>query len=173
VENIMEVIKKRRSVRVYKDKPLSEDLINSILESARYAPTAKDRQQLEYKVITNKNLIKRLSDSINETIERENLRFPPKPHFYYDAPLLIFITGPVSNSWIDTDAALAAQNIMLYTSTLGLGTCFIGMSRHVGKDLLRDLNIPEGHKIAAALVCGYPDEVPEEKEKRQTTEYFQ
>ncbi|MFC1909753.1 nitroreductase family protein [Chloroflexota bacterium] len=174
MENIMEVIKKRKSIRAYKDHPLSEDVINSLLEAAKHAPTARNLQQLEYKVIINKVLIKKLSDAIQEIVKKENMPFPIRPHIFYNAPLLIIIIGPKSNAWVDTDAALAVQNIMLYATTIGLGTCFIGMSRLLGKDenMLRELHIPEDKRIGAAVICGYGDENPEDKEKSMTAELF-
>ncbi len=60
----MEIIKKRLSIRAYKDGPLSKEIVSSILEAAKYAPTARNLQQLEYKVITSQALITRLSEGI-------------------------------------------------------------------------------------------------------------
>jgi nitroreductase len=180
IENIMDIIKKRKSVRAYKEQSLPEDTIYAILEAARYAPSARNLQQLEYKVITNKGLIKKLSDGIAAIIRQDNLSFPPRPgfparaNFFYNAPLLIMITGPKENQWIDSDAALAAQNIMLYATSIGLGTCFIGMARFIERDkvLLQELHIPKDRKIAAAVICGYADEKPAEKEKKMNAEFF-
>ena len=95
MENILDIIKKRKSIRAYKDKPLHKDVIDSILEAAKYAPTARNLQQLEYKVITDKSLITRLSEAIEAAIKREG--FPTKgspdrkPDFFYGAPLLIIV----------------------------------------------------------------------------------
>ena len=54
---------------------------------------------------------------------------PARPSFFYNAPLLLLITGPKENPWSDSDAALAVQNVMLFATSIGLGTCFIGMAR--------------------------------------------
>ena len=51
MENLMEIIKERKSVRAYKDEPLPKDAVAAILEAGKYAPTARNMQQLEYKVI--------------------------------------------------------------------------------------------------------------------------
>jgi len=179
MENLMEIIKERKSIRAYKDKQLPEDVIAAILEAGKHAPTARNMQQLEYKVITNKALITRLSDGITTALKKEapTMEVPPnfRPNFFYDAPLLIIITGPRDNHWIMADAALAVQNIMLYATSIDLGSCFIGMARLIEKDdnLLKELHILEDRIIAAAVICGYADEQPELKEKRLTTEYFE
>ena len=179
MENIMEIIKKRKSIRAYKDDPLPKDVVADILEAGKHAPTARNMQQLEYKVITSRSLITKLSEGITAALKKEApaMKAPPnfRPSFFYDAPLLIIITGPKDNHWIMADAALAVQNIMLYATSAGLGSCFIGMARLIEKDsdLLRELHISEDRIIAAAVICGYADEQPESKEKKLVVEYFE
>jgi len=177
MEQIMDIIKKRMSIRAYKDKPLPQDVIDSILDAARYAPSARNLQELEYKVITNKAFSKKLSDGIANALKQEgpSMKAPPvRPHFFYAAPLLIIITAPRDNAWGYSDAALAVQNIMLYAASIDLGTCFIGMSKFIEKDagLLKELHISRDRQIVAAVVCGYPDEQPAPKEKKMNAEFF-
>jgi nitroreductase len=174
MEQIMDIIKKRISIRAYKDRALPQETINSILEAAKYAPTARNMQELEYKVITNKDLIKQASDSITAVVKRDFPAMPARPNFFYNAPLLILITGPADNAWIFSDAGLAAQNIMLYAASINLGTCFIGMSQMIEKDkaMLQKLHIGDNRRIAAAIVCGYPDEKPAPKEKKMNAEFL-
>jgi nitroreductase len=179
MEKIMDIIKKRVSVRAYKDKPLPKDVVNSILEAARYAPTARNLQELEYKVITSKALIKQLSDGIGNALKGGGLplKGPPgaRPDFFHDAPLLIIITAPKANMFSASDAALAVQNIMLYATSIDLGSCFIGMAKLIESDkkLLKSLHISDDSNIAAAVICGYADEKPEPKEKKMNAEFFE
>ena len=184
MDSIMDIIKKRMSIRAYSDQTLSDDTINSILEAARCAPSARNLQQLEYKVITNKALIRKISDTIRTVLKSNMASVPPRPgdppplplrpDNYYNAPLLIIITGPRENSWIENDAGIAAQNIMLYATSINLGSCFIGMTRLIEKDpeMLRELHITEDKKIAGAVVCGYSKEKPTVKEKHLKAEFF-
>jgi nitroreductase len=179
MDDLMEIIKKRRSVRVYQDKALPKKIVQNILEAARYAPSARNAQPLEYKVITNKYLINRLSDGINEAMKNQgfSLKAPPnaRPSHFYNAPLLIIITAPKENGIAVSDGAIAADHIMLYATSIGLGSCFIGMARLIQRDgnLLKELHIGEDRNIAAAVVCGYPEGWPEEKEKIQKAEFFE
>jgi len=178
MDKIMEVIKKRRSVRVYKDKPLSREIIDSLLEAAKYAPTARNMQELEYKVVTDRDRIKEISDKIIAKVKKEEPQIQLSPRaqasLFYGAPLLMILTGPKDNNWIYSDAALAVENIMLYATSIGLGTCFIGWARQIDKneELQRELHISNDRKIAAAVICGYPDEAPAEKEKKMNFEFF-
>jgi len=177
MDQILEIIKKRRSVRVYKNKPLKKDTVDSLLEAAKYAPTARNLQQLEYKVIANQELIRKISDRIATIAKKKfpSIQIRDRSNLFYDAPLLIVITGPKDNTWIYSDAALAVQNIMLYATSIDLGSCFIGMARFIDEDkeLARELHISDDRRVVAAVICGYPDEKPAEKEKKMNVEFFQ
>jgi nitroreductase len=179
MENLMEIIKKRVSVRAYKDKPLPKKVVKDILEAARYAPTARNLQELEYKVITSKAMITKLSEGVDKVIRKEGfpVKGPPggRPGVFHDAPLLIIITAPKENRFSDSDAALAVQNIMLYATSIDLGSCFIGMAKLIERDknLLKELHIADDRNIAAAVICGYADEKPEPKEKKLNAEFFE
>jgi nitroreductase len=89
MKDLMEIIKARRSIRVYKDKALPKDVVKAILEAAKYAPTARNLQELEYKVITSKTLIGKLSEGIAAALQKEGmpLKGPPgaKPDFFHGA----------------------------------------------------------------------------------------
>jgi nitroreductase len=179
MKDLMEIIKERKSIRVYQDKPLPKDIVKDILEAAKYAPTARNLQELEYKVITSKALIEKLSAGIGAAMQKDGmpLKGPPgaKPDFFHGAPLLIIVTAPKDNYWASADAGLAVQNVMLYATSINLGTCFIGMAKFIesDKDLLKMLHIADNMNIVAAVICGYPAENPEPREKKQTAEFFE
>jgi len=179
MKSVMEIIKARKSIRAYKNKALPKDVINSILEAAKYAPTARNMQELEYKVITNKTLIGKISEGIAAAAQKEGmpLKGPPgaKPNFFYGAPLLIVVTAPKDNYWASADAGLAVQNIMLYATSVDLGTVFIGMAKMIDRDkeLLKALHMKENMNVVAAVICGYPAENPEPREKKLNAEFFE
>jgi nitroreductase len=179
VKTVLDVIKARKSIRAYQDKALPKDVVVSILEAAKNAPTARNLQELEYRVITNKTLIGKVSDGIARTMQIEGvpLKGPPgaKPNFFYGAPLLIIILAPKDNLWATGDAGLAAQNIMLYATSIDLGSVFIGMAKMIEKDknLMKLLHIGDDMNIVAAVICGYPAEDPAPKEKKLKAEFFE
>jgi nitroreductase len=151
-------------------------MVDSLLEAAKYAPTARNLQQLEYKVITKKEFAQKISGRITSLVREKypSIQLRDRSSLFYDAPLLIIITGPKDSMWIYSDAALAVQNVMLFATSIGLGSCFIGMARFIDEDeeLMRELHINLDRKIAAAVICGYPDEKPAEKEKKIVIEFF-
>jgi nitroreductase len=179
MKDLLEIIKARQSIRAYQDKALPKDVVNAILEAAKHAPTARNMQELEYKVITSQTLIGKLSAGIAAAMQQEGmpLKGPPggKPNFFYSAPLLVIVTAPKDNYWAAADAGLAAQNVMLYATSVGLGTCFIGMAKLIEQDknLMKTLHISDNMNIVAAVICGYPAEDPAPKEKKLTAEFFE
>lgn len=179
MKTVLEIIKARKSIRAYKDKALPKSVIKDILEAASNAPTARNMQELEYKVITNKPLISKLNDGIAKAMQIEGmpLKGQPgaKPNFFYGAPLLILVTAPKDNLWATVDAGLAAQNIMLYATSIDLGSVFIGMAKLIEKDksLLKALHIVDNMTLVAAVICGYPSENPEPRAKKLNAEFFE
>jgi nitroreductase len=99
---------------------------------------------------------------------------PPRRSFFYEAPLVIILADPRDNDFAVSDGALAVQHMMLCATSLELGSCFIGLARFLEEepDLLKELNISDNMSIVATVICGYPAEDPEPKEKRLNAEYF-
>jgi nitroreductase len=112
---------------------------------------------------------------ITAQVSGGKLPFQTRADYFYNAPLVITITGPKDNAFIDADAGLAAQNIMLYATSLDLGSCFIGMAKFLERDkaVMQELHIADDRKIVACVICGYPNEKPAPKEKKLNAEFFE
>jgi len=184
VNYILENIKSRRSVRSYLDQEVPKKLIEKILEAARFAPSALNKQPWEFVVVTDRELIKKISSSIRDLIKKVFLMLPILKLFvkklkddksiaairktatstqdtvFYNAPVVIFIVSKHSSQWVKTDCSLAAQNMMLAAHSLGLGSCFVGRGLYLSKDkkLSMKIGLKKGYKIYAALTFGYPKE---------------
>ena len=77
----------------------------------------------------------------------------------HNAPVLLLIHGPAKGGFICDNCNIAAANIINYAHALGLGTCFIGfmtLALRFSKKLRKKLNVPDGRKVYASLVMGYP-----------------
>ena len=177
---MMDAIKLRRSIRKFEDKPIGKDILNQIINAGKYAPSAKNDQPWRFIVITNKNKIKELSKNVQNEIKKilkkrfilqithkelrkkKTLMFlygaamAPKDIIFFDAPALIFIVTK-KNQFYDESCACCAQNMMLYAHSLDIGSCWIGFASFLSlnKQIIRDLGVPEGYHISAALIFGY------------------
>ena len=181
MDEVLEAIRQRRSIRRYTDEPVSREQLETILQAGRFAPSAENRQPWRFIIITDRNAIAQLSTKIKEGIRRllryrfiaqlwlKELRdrdilkllygagYVKQDIIFFDAPAVIFIvtTDLLFN---DESCACAAQNMMLAAHALGLGSCWIGFASVLGlkKTVLQDIGIPEDYHIAATLIFGHP-----------------
>ena len=75
----------------------------------------------------------------------------------------LLIVAEEDDKWSTINCSLAAENMMIYAHSIGIGSCFIGMARFVNEnqELVEKLKVPQGCVIQATLVFGYADEKPE------------
>ncbi len=167
---IIEAIKSRRAVRSFEDKPVPESAIQTMLEAATYAPSAINVQPWKFVIVTNKAEMNRLSDIAKPALIRmlpdvgdaglvglKRRLSDPRYNIFYDAPLLIFVSG-VKSPYAVYDCSMAAQNMMLAAYTLGIGSCWIGTAVPTANDpkVKAGLGVPEDHEVHAAIIFGYP-----------------
>ncbi len=146
-----EVIKKRRSIRRYKDTPVPKEKILKMLEAARIAPSAANREPWHFIVVEDKEAIKKLA----------------KSPWAAEAPVMIvgLADQEASPNWCLNDHGIAFEHIVLAATNLGLGTCWMGQSNR--EDLVRGLlGIPDKYKVVALTPVGVPDETPGPKERK-------
>ena len=165
-----ELLLKRRSIRDFKDKDVPMKVINEIIEDSIKAPNSQNLQPWSFIIIQNRDLIKKLSDSSRDALIRDIEQDPDparKPflerirnsdmNVFYNAPCLIYIVGGEDVRSLEVDVGLLAAYFMLSASSRGLGTCWIGMGSYVrDKDLVDAIGLPEGCRIVAPIILGYP-----------------
>ena len=149
--SIIEVLKKRRSIRKYQTKPVENNKLLKILEAARLGPTADNRQPCQFIVVTDK-----------ET--RERLKAAYSPEWFVNAPVIIVGCVNPKEAWRrkdkeeywKVDAAIAMQNLILTATEEGLGTCWIAAFDE--KAAKKTLDIPKEIRVVAMTPLGYPEE---------------
>jgi nitroreductase len=159
LKDIIEIIKTRRSVRNYKEDPLSDEDIKFLIDCARYAPSGSNMQPWSFLVIQNKEVIQKLSENgkkamipLAEKIADNPKRAPGFISFlkakgsnlFHKAPLLVIILGNKKSLTADWDCTMAAQNMMLAAHSQGIGSCWIGlvMSALMDEKILEELGAP-------------------------------
>ena len=120
--NFQELIKKRYSVRAYKPDPVEDDKLARVLEAARLAPTAANRQAFRIIVIPTAG-------------RKEDLRRVYGRDWFIQAPFVLCICAVPSEAWVrradgwnaaEVDATIVMTHIVLAAAEEGLGTCWIG-----------------------------------------------
>jgi len=146
---IINAILNRRSVRKFKSDKIKEDDLIKIVEAARWAPSATNRQVCRFVVVTDDDLLKNIADNTKIVFYRQR--------HAAECPAMIVVCCKSSN-WIEEIGA-AIQNMLLTAQVLELGTCWIGA---FNRSLVREiLNIPSNYKIYALILLGYPNETPD------------
>ena len=146
---ILEAIKKRQSVRSYKDKEIPEEILQKILEAGRLAPSANNKQHWKFIVVKDEDLRKKLVPACKNQ------------KFVGEAPVVI--AGCATNpDYVMTcgehsysiDLAIALDHMSLEAASLGLGICWIGAFY---QDKVKDiLGIPEDIRVVALMPLGFP-----------------
>jgi nitroreductase len=158
LNDVLNLLKTRRSIRKYKSKPVEEEKIEKCLEAARWAPSASNRQPWEFIVVKDENIRRKLS-----TIH-------PHAKFITESPVVFIpLTNPVLHHiYHMSDTALATLQYMIMAHSLGLGTCWAGVfGASFEQEFKEMLGIPGYLKILGLVATGYPDENPNARTRRK------
>ncbi|MGA2774914.1 MAG: nitroreductase family protein [Candidatus Omnitrophota bacterium] len=148
--NVMEAIKRRCSVRSYQDRALEKEKLESILEAARLAPSASNRQEWRFILVQDKSTRQRL------------MKAAKNQAFVAQAPVVIACCAKTDNQVMTCgqlsypiDLAIAIEHMALKATEEGLGTCWIGAFY---EDQVKEiLGIPQDIRVVDLLTLGYPD----------------
>ncbi len=148
--DVFEAISSRYSVRGYKADPVSDEALQQVLEAARQAPTAANKQPFRIVVVHTKGR------------EQEMKRFYGRPWFA-QAPLVLVVVVVPGEAWRrgdgklydEVDATIALDHLVLAATALGLGTCWVA---DFDTAAVREvLALPDDVTPIALTPLGYPD----------------
>lgn len=154
MNQIIQSIEQRRSIRSYKSEQIKEDELNLILEAGTFAATGGGRQSPVIVAVQNKALRDKLSQLNARVMGKDTDPF-------YGAPTVIVVLSNPARSTHLEDGALVMGNLMLAAHSLGLGSCWIHRAKEVfefeeGKELLRQWGL-EGYVGIGNCIVGYID----------------
>lgn len=163
-----EVLKTRRSVRAYTDRPVTDQELKDVIELATWAPSGTNSQPWTFTVVTNKGLMDKLSERVKAVLKQSPDPYfakfgnDPACHIFYHAPALIVINGDVKAPSVMIDCQLAIENLFLAACAKGLGTCYMGLLLMARDDpqVRQLLPVPAGQGLMAATVIGSPAATP-------------
>ena len=162
MNTVLEAIKARRSCRNFKSDPVSEELLQQIVEAGLYAPTGGGRQDTLTLVITDRELISRLS-KMNVTFGVWNRGEDYDP--FYGAPVVMVVFGKNGSNTLVNDGSLVIGSMLLAAHSLGLGSIWIHRAKEEfeseeGKKILSELGIPDEYTAVGHCLVGYKAEEP-------------
>ena len=151
----LSLVRKRRSIRSYLEKPIEDEKIEMLIEIALRSPSSRGNKPWEFIVVTDRNMIERLS------LAKEH-----GSQFLKNASLGIVVCADENKSdvWIE-DASIASLIIHLSAESMGLGSCWIQIRERMHNKtqtaqeyVAEVLNIPRDLKIESIIAVGYPAE---------------
>ena len=166
VNETLQVIKQRRSIRSFRTEQIKEEELQAVLEAGLYAPHAGD-QAWHFTVVQDRALLGRLNAAAKKAAMQlgmahlRELASDEQFDCLYGAPTLIVVSGDEQSPIpLDADCAAATQNMLIAAESVGLGSCwvfFVTLSFHSpqGTELRQELRIPQGYKPYYAAVFGY------------------
>lgn len=158
---VLEVIRFRRSVRRFIDKPIEKAKLELILEAARLAPSSTNSQPWHFIVVTDRKIIAEIARAEPYGLTRFN-------SWIANAPVVIAcLARPrlfshrlgrlVGKDFHLVDCAIAIEHMVLVAAELGIGSCWVGWFD--AKKVRRALKVPAGYEIVVLLPLGYPEQV--------------
>ncbi|NLJ60013.1 MAG: nitroreductase [Firmicutes bacterium] len=156
---LMEIIEKRRSVRAYKTQEISDEKLSKVLEAARLAPSASNRQPWKFVVV-------------RDPAKRGELAKASRGQsFVGEAPIVIAGVALEPERVMScgvpayaVDLAIALEHIALAAQDEGLGTCWIGAFSQ--EEVKKILGVPDQYKVVALMPIGYPEDAPGPKTRK-------
>jgi len=173
---ILKVIKSRRSIRVFKDEQIKEADLQAIIEAGLYAPSGMNKQDWHITVIQDKKILDKMTDMFIALAKKSGKGPGAKPGFriFYGAPTGIVVSAEDNMQYAPVDCAAAVENMLIAAESLGLGAGWEQMNMPLfegdqGKELIKMLNIPDGYKPIYTFALGYKAENPQPQPRREGT----
>jgi nitroreductase len=176
MNSILDVMKKRRSIRKYLPDQIKDAELAAIIEAGTYAPSGHNCQPWHFTVIQNKELIEYINEKIKQQMATTSQEWAIKSgnskqyHAFHHAPTVIIISGdkdaqsPIplaatGHSYTPlVDCAASIQNIMLAAENLGVGSCWLGIVNFFfALPDVKKLDIPTNYQPYFAVTLGYKD----------------
>ncbi|MGD0202777.1 MAG: nitroreductase family protein [Candidatus Bathyarchaeia archaeon] len=165
--DLLEIIKNRRSIRVFKKQAVTQDIIEKLLEAARWAPSAGNVQPWTFVVVSSQKMKRNLSMAAfgQKDLEEASVVFVVcadeklAEQSYAERGKSLFCIQ---------DTAAAIQNILLTAYSLGLGSCWIGAFKE--DEIRKAIKAPKEMRPIALIPVGYPNEAPAARSRRPVSE---
>lgn len=180
----VQFLRSRRSVRLFRGEPVPRELMGKLVDTARWAPSAMNRQPLHWLVFSDPEEVRRLAGLTVEWL-RQDQSLGGRYAGFIDAwergedrvlrgaPHLVVAHAPVEWAWSTVDCTIALSYFELAAVAHGVGTCWAGLLTRAAADcapLAEALALPDDHRVFGALMFGYPKlcyrRIPQRREAR-------
>lgn len=163
---VLEAISNRRSIRGYAPEQIAPEQRDALIRAALESPSAVDRQPWHFSVVQNRALLVEINEAAHEHAMKDPASYAasrfsqPGYDVFYGAPTVFFISldrDAPNGQYVD--AGIAAENISLAATGMGLGSVILGMPREAffserGDEFRKKLDFPPNYDFAIAVAVG-------------------
>jgi nitroreductase/NAD-dependent dihydropyrimidine dehydrogenase PreA subunit len=166
-------LKSRRSVRIWKDKPVPQEILRDLIDIASFAPSACNIHPVKWVVVADPGKIQEfvkssvaflrtlpedhpVKDDVSQLVVQADLGFDP---ICRNAPALLIATTDSESPFFKEDSIISLAYIDAYAPSIDIGTCWVGFVLIIltlNPELGKILGIPDGWIPQAAMIAGYP-----------------
>lgn len=163
MNEVLNTLKKRRSVRQYRSEQIKDNELEEILEAAIYAPTGRNDQPWHFTVVQNKKLIGEISEGAKEVMRESGMEWMVQLggikdfNIFHRAPTVVIVSGKKEATTPLIDCSAAVQNILLAAESMDIGSCWIGFAKFffLKPENLEKFDIPADHEVHFGVSLGY------------------
>lgn len=177
-ENILQLIRQRRSIRQYKKDDIPDYLLEKLKDMLPFIPTGCNQNSIHFSIVKNRNTMDELREYtlksllnisnnklISPIIEKFLMKYKKalidgEDIIFRDAPSIIVVSAPIFATCANQNPIIALSYIELYAQSLGLGTCYCGFGDMCFKfipELSQMIGITDGYKPVYVMTIGLPD----------------
>ena len=154
MDELIQVIKTRRSIRTFEPGTISEEIIRDILDCARLAPSANNIQPWLFGVVTEPNL------------KRQIAEFTDSGKFIRDCAVCFAVFADSLTGFFLEAGCAATENILLACTAYGIGSCWVaGHQKHYADSVTKLLNVPEPYVLISLIAAGFSKDEPSPQKK--------
>lgn len=164
---VTDAIFKRQTIREYKREQITDEMLETLREAAKRAPSGRNMQPCYVRFVQNAEMLHEMHIDFKNLVGWETpayTRSDTNP-FYHNAPTFVFIYAEHDSAM---DAGIMAENICIAAEGMGLGTCIVGsagalFNDEAGKKWNEKLRVPREFRYQIGICVGFPDEQPPQK----------
>jgi nitroreductase len=174
MSELMDTILSRRSIRRYQEKAVPDEILNKLLEAARWAPSWANTQCWHFVVVKDDEIKRKIQGSVSPR--------NPSSLAIVNAPVLLVVCAQLKKSgyyngeyptkfgdWFMYDLGLATQNLCLAAHDSGLATVIVGL---FDQDKVGEIiKLPAEHEVLVLIPVGYPDHEPSPPKRLELQEF--
>ena len=154
--NIEDAIYKRRTIRRFKQDPISSEILKRLIDYARVAPAASNVQCVEYIIVESPAMREKMFPLVGWASSLPKEQRTPESGREPTAYIIVVVNTDIKKSYYDYDVGASVENILLGAISFGIGSCWMG---NIKATKIRSLlEIPDNYEIKHVISLGYPDE---------------